>query len=247
MNGRTDVASPCEVLAGANLDRFPFHHLLSRAGFVYIRRSIAYLPLYQVKLRAYIARLIRHRRNLCWSIEGGRTRTGKLRPPVYGVLRYVIDALDADPGARAVIVPVAVVYEQLHEVGRMIAEARGEAGHDPRMMVIPTGLDPVWIDRSNPASARRTMDGVVSRLRDGTSILVLPEGTRMPTPIPGRFKKGAFHIDMQAGVPIVLRNTGDLAWRRSLLVNPGTVDVAVLDPIPPTAGPPTPSANGWPH
>jgi len=33
-------------------------------------------------------------------------------------------------------------------------------------------------------------------------------------------------------VPIVLRNTGELAWRRSLVVNPGTVEVAVLDPVP---------------
>jgi putative phosphoserine phosphatase/1-acylglycerol-3-phosphate O-acyltransferase len=40
---------------------------------------------------------------------------------------------------------------------------------------------------------------------------------------------------MQAGVPIVpivIRNAGELMWRRSLLVNPGTVDVAVLEPIP---------------
>ncbi|MFD0522035.1 lysophospholipid acyltransferase family protein [Paractinoplanes durhamensis] len=35
-------------------------------------------------------------------------------------------------------------------------------------------------------------------------------------------------------MPIVLRNTGELAWRRSLFVNPGTVDVAVLDPSPTT-------------
>ncbi|MEV0895352.1 lysophospholipid acyltransferase [Actinoplanes sp. NPDC049802] len=117
--------APSFVLAGANLDRFPFNHLLRRAGFVYIRRSTGDLPVYRVALRAYIARLIHNRRNLCWSIEGGRTRTGKLRPPTYGVLRYVIDALDADPAARAVIVPVSVVYEQLHEVGRMTAEARG--------------------------------------------------------------------------------------------------------------------------
>ena len=31
--------------------------------------------------------------NLTWSIEGGRSRTGKLRPPRYGALRYVVDAV----------------------------------------------------------------------------------------------------------------------------------------------------------
>lgn len=113
------------VLAGANLDRFPFNHLLRRSGFVYVRRSTTDLPVYRFALRCYIARMIRNRRNLCWSIEGGRTRTGKLRPPTYGVLRYIIDAVESDAGARAMIVPISVVYEQLHEVRMMTDEARG--------------------------------------------------------------------------------------------------------------------------
>lgn len=115
------------------------------------------------------------------------------------------------------------------------AVAKKEARFDPRMAVIGAVLDPVWIDRSDLGKAKESLDGVVRRLKDGVSILILPEGTRMPTPTLGRFKKGAFHIARQAGVPIVpivLRNTGELAWRRSLVVNPGTVDVAVLDPIP---------------
>lgn len=114
------------------------------------------------------------------------------------------------------------------------AVAKQEARLDPRMAVISTLLDPVWIDRSNPEKARKSMDEAVRRIREGLSVLVLPEGTRMPTPRPGRFKKGAFHLAVQAGVPIVpivLRNTGELAWRRSMVVSPGTVDVAVLDPI----------------
>ncbi|WP_127509630.1 HAD-IB family hydrolase [Actinoplanes solisilvae] len=123
------------------------------------------------------------------------------------------------------------------------AVAKKEARLDPRMIVIGAALDPVWIDRSDLTRAKASLDEVVRRLRDGVSILILPEGTRMPTPRLGRFKKGAFHIARQAGVPIVpivLRNTGELAWRRSLIVNPGTVDVAVLDPVPTsgwTAGP----------
>ncbi|MGA5299598.1 lysophospholipid acyltransferase [Nucisporomicrobium flavum] len=117
--------TPALVLAGANLDVFPFNHLLRRSGFVYVRRSTTDLPVYRFVLRAYIARTIRNRRNLCWSIEGGRTRTGKLRPPTYGVLRYMIDALDTAADAQALIVPVSIVYEQLHEVPRMTDEARG--------------------------------------------------------------------------------------------------------------------------
>jgi putative phosphoserine phosphatase / 1-acylglycerol-3-phosphate O-acyltransferase len=51
--------------------------------------------------------------------------------------------------------------------------------------------------------------------------------------------KRAFHLAMQARVPIVpivIRNAGELMWRRSMIINPGTVDVAVLEPI---------STDGW--
>jgi putative phosphoserine phosphatase/1-acylglycerol-3-phosphate O-acyltransferase len=50
----------------------------------------------------------------------------------------------------------------------------------------------------------------------------------------GRFKKGPFHIAMQAGVPVVpvvLRNTGELMWRGAQLIRPGTVEVMVLPPV----------------
>jgi len=117
--------APPFVLAGANLDVFPFNRLLRRSGYVYIRRSTTGNLVYRFALRWYVAQTIKNRRNLCWSIEGGRTRTGKLRPPTYGLLHYVIEALDADADAKALIVPVSIVYEQLHEVPLVTTEARG--------------------------------------------------------------------------------------------------------------------------
>ena len=117
--------SPAFTLGGANLNFFPVGHLARHSGIVYIRRSTQDLPVYKLALRAYIGQLIRNRKNLSWSIEGGRTRTGKLRPPTYGIVRYVVDAIEAAPDTEAVIVPVSIVYEQLHEVGLMTAEARG--------------------------------------------------------------------------------------------------------------------------
>jgi putative phosphoserine phosphatase/1-acylglycerol-3-phosphate O-acyltransferase len=113
--------------------------------------------------------------------------------------------------------------------------AKKEARYDPRMLLISATIDPAFIDRGDNTKARSTLDGVVARLRGGTSIVIAPEGTRMATPNLGPFKKGAFHIAMQAGVPmvpIVIRNAGELMWRRSVVINPGTVDVAVLDPVP---------------
>ncbi|KAA8886893.1 HAD-IB family hydrolase [Nocardia colli] len=91
-----------------------------------------------------------------------------------------------------------------------------------------------FIDRSSTDKAKAALAPVVDTLRGGLSIAVAPEGTRSYTPDVGPFKKGAFHIAIQAGVPvipIVIRNAGEICWRNSMVARPGTVDVAILDPI----------------
>ena len=92
-----------------------------------------------------------------------------------------------------------------------------------------------FIDRSDPAQARQALEPAVRKLRDeGVSLILAPEGTRSATPRLGPFKKGAFHIAMQAGVPmvpIVMRNVGEVMWRGAQTIHPGTVDVAVLPPV----------------
>jgi putative phosphoserine phosphatase/1-acylglycerol-3-phosphate O-acyltransferase len=112
--------------------------------------------------------------------------------------------------------------------------AKKEAARDPRFAPIGALLDVVYIDRANSAAAREAMRPVVERLRNGTSLAIAPEGTRTPTPRLRPFKKGAFHVAMQAGVPIVpvvLRNAGQLMWRGEAVVHPGKLQVAVLAPI----------------
>jgi putative phosphoserine phosphatase/1-acylglycerol-3-phosphate O-acyltransferase len=113
--------------------------------------------------------------------------------------------------------------------------AKKEAARDPRFAPIGYVADVVYIDRANSRRARAALEPAVQRLKDGTSIAIAPEGTRSPTQSLGRFKKGAFHLAMQAGVPIVpivIRNAGDVMWRNSLVIRPGTIDVSVLEPIP---------------
>src|SRR5699024_6561229 len=55
-----------------------------------------------------------------------------------------------------------------------------------------------FIDRKNTDKAKEALRPVVDTLRAGTSVVIAPEGTRSLTPSIGRFKKGAFHIAMQA-------------------------------------------------
>lgn len=93
----------------------------------------------------------------------------------------------------------------------------------------------VLIDRRDTASAIEAMTPLVDAMRvEGKSVCLSPEGTRAITPKLAPFKKGAFHLAMQAGVPIVpivIGNSGDVQPKGDILYHPGTVEVEVLPPV----------------
>ncbi|KQV64321.1 hypothetical protein ASC64_16295 [Nocardioides sp. Root122] len=121
--------SPTYTFGGANLNLPVIGSVASRTGMIFIRRATHEIPVYRLALRSYIRRMVTNKRNLAWSIEGGRTRTGKLRPPVHGILKYLTDTVqgegEGDLAPDVQVVPVSVVYDQLHEVSLMTEEARG--------------------------------------------------------------------------------------------------------------------------
>jgi putative phosphoserine phosphatase / 1-acylglycerol-3-phosphate O-acyltransferase len=92
-----------------------------------------------------------------------------------------------------------------------------------------------FVDRADSRKARAALTPAVDKLRnEGLSLVLAPEGTRSSTPKLGPFKKGAFHIAMQAEVPvvpIVMRNVGEVMWRGSQTLRPGTIEVCVLPPV----------------
>jgi glycerol-3-phosphate O-acyltransferase len=116
---------PNNVLGGANLAIWPFSKIGQRNGIVFIRREFKDDAVYRATLKGYLAHLMREKHNLEWYIEGGRTRTGKLRPPRYGVLSYVMDAFEEEPDHEVYVVPVSVIYDQQHEVEAISAEELG--------------------------------------------------------------------------------------------------------------------------
>lgn len=121
--------SPTYTFGGANLNLPVLGTVAKRTGVIFIRRSTQEIPVYRLALRSYIRQMVTNKRNLAWSIEGGRTRTGKLRPPVHGILKYLTDTVqgdgEGDEAPDVQVVPVSVVYDQLHEVSLMTDEARG--------------------------------------------------------------------------------------------------------------------------
>lgn len=93
----------------------------------------------------------------------------------------------------------------------------------------------VFIDRANAGSAIKAMAPLIDAVKiDGKSIVIAPEGTRTLSPKLGPFKKGAFHMAIQAGVPmvpIVIHNAGDVAPKNEFLMRPAKVRVDVLPAV----------------
>ena len=93
----------------------------------------------------------------------------------------------------------------------------------------------VLIDRKDHDQAVEALGTLVDTMRiEGKSVCVSPEGTRSITPKLAPFKKGAFHLAIQAGVPIVpivIRNSVDVMPKGSAIYHPATVDVEVLPPV----------------
>jgi 1-acyl-sn-glycerol-3-phosphate acyltransferase len=87
------------------------------------------------------------------------------------------------------------------------------------------------IDRTNRERALKTMEAAESRLRGGISFGVFAEGTRAK---PGQFlpfKKGAFYMAAQAGVPIVpvaIKNTDLLMGKGTGTARRGTIEMVLL-------------------
>jgi 1-acyl-sn-glycerol-3-phosphate acyltransferase len=96
----------------------------------------------------------------------------------------------------------------------------------------------IFIDRQNPAAARRSIERAKDRIRNGHSVLLFPEGTRSRQGSLLPFKKGGFHLAIDAGVPIVplaLRGSREAMPPGSLLLRPGRVRVVMGEPVA-TAG-----------
>jgi glycerol-3-phosphate O-acyltransferase len=113
------------ILGGNNLGFWPLGTIIRRAGGILIRRSFQDDEVYKLVVREYLAWLASQRLNLEWYMEGGRSRTGKLRPPKYGLLSYLVSAIETGGADDMLLVPVSTTYDQMHEIGTMAAEEAG--------------------------------------------------------------------------------------------------------------------------
>ncbi|MEV0687479.1 glycerol-3-phosphate 1-O-acyltransferase [Nocardia sp. NPDC050378] len=116
---------PNHVIGGANLNFWPMGPIARRTGTVFIRRSFGDDEVYKAVVEEYFAYLLSKRFNMEWYFEGGRTRTGKLRPPRYGLLNYLAAAVRSGRVEDVMLVPVSITYERLNELGAIASEQAG--------------------------------------------------------------------------------------------------------------------------
>jgi 1-acyl-sn-glycerol-3-phosphate acyltransferase len=94
------------------------------------------------------------------------------------------------------------------------------------------------IDRENRKSAFDSLEHAAAKIRAGNPVVMFAEGTRGDEYALRPFKKGPFVLAITAGVPIVpmvIYGTIERMRRGSWKINPGTIEVTFLEPIP-TAG-----------
>ncbi|HET9971691.1 MAG TPA: 1-acyl-sn-glycerol-3-phosphate acyltransferase, partial [Streptosporangiaceae bacterium] len=118
---------PAHLFAGINMAFGPMGAIMRRAGVIFIRRSTSDDPLYKYVLREYVGYVLEKRFNLSWSIEGTRSRTGKMLPPRLGLLAYAADAYLQGRVDDIALLPVSITFDQLHEISEYAAYARGAA------------------------------------------------------------------------------------------------------------------------
>jgi glycerol-3-phosphate O-acyltransferase len=113
------------LFGGANLDIAVMGEFYRRSGMIFVRRSFQDQPVYKLVLRHYIAWLLAKRFPLSWAFEGTRSRLGKLMPPKYGLMKYVLDAAHATGTKGVHFVPFVTSFDLILDVEEYAAEQTG--------------------------------------------------------------------------------------------------------------------------
>lgn len=104
----------------------------------------------------------------------------------------------------------------------------------PALGVACEKLGHIYIDRSNRIAALESLNQAKKTIVNGTSVIFFPEGTRSLTGKLGDFKKGAFVMALDLGIPILpatIVGTDKVLPPRSLKVMPGRARLILHEPI----------------
>ena len=95
----------------------------------------------------------------------------------------------------------------------------------------------ITVDRGNSESKEEMLEKSYRCLKEGTSIMIFPEGTRSVDGQIGFFKRGAFQLAISANVPILpvlIDGTGDILPKHGLVFRGGhKIRIKIFDPVYP--------------
>lgn len=109
-----------------------------------------------------------------------------------------------------------------------------ELGKIPLFGYLVSRAGTIYLDRKNPDRDLQALEQLENRLREGYTTLIFPEGTRSPDGGLQSFKKGAFHVAIHAGAPIVpltILNSRELLNPHDVKIRPGTIVFRLHPPI----------------
>ncbi len=153
------------MFGGANMNFPGLGYLLHRAGGIFIKRSFQDNELYKITLRHYIGYLMEKRFPMNWAFEGTRSRMGKLMPPRYGLLKYVLEACHATDARNIHIIPISISYDLIRDVEEYATEqtGRGKGAETLRWFIgyirsLARPMGKVYMDIGKPVVLDRAPD-----------------------------------------------------------------------------------------
>lgn len=179
---RVGVAVP-HIVAGDNLDMPLVGDFLRKGGAMFIRRSFKGDELYPVVIREYIEQILATGRNLECFIEGTRSRTGKLLPPKFGILSYIVEGFLAGRTSDVWICPVSLQYDSVIESETYVSELLGKPKESESLMGLLSGSSDILqlkmgridIRFQQPWSLREFVDAEQARRTESEGAVFQPE------------------------------------------------------------------------
>ena len=113
------------IAAGANLLFWPVGYLFRKSGAFFLRRTIRGNALYGEVIAKYVEVLLKEGLPIEFFIEGGRSRTGKMIMPKYGLLAMIIQAYLEKACEDLAVVPVYIGYDKVIEEKSYLKELGG--------------------------------------------------------------------------------------------------------------------------
>lgn len=113
------------VAAGVNMSFWPVGYFARNLGAFFIRRTIGGNALYGEALAKYVKTLLAEGFPIEFFIEGGRSRTGKMVMPKYGLFSMIMQAYRESHFEDLAIIPVFIGYDRIVEEKSYLKELEG--------------------------------------------------------------------------------------------------------------------------